>query len=103
MLQTWIYMVVDMSCLVSKDVEYACLPGETDILLFGTYDDASRSVEIRTKRYRQYGYKVKYSGNGTDNDDLIFWSRYENEEGCAHILEIRKKIVYGDLFQQDLP
>lgn len=102
MLLTWIYMMVDKGFFTDNGVEYSCALGETDIQLFSTYDDACRSMDFREKGYRQYGYEVKDSGNGTDGDDLVYWARYENEEGRAHVFEIRRKIVYGDLFQADL-
>lgn len=99
MLQTWVIMMVDKAFFRENGVEYACTPGKDDICLFATYDDACHEIDIRTETYRDLRYRLTNSGNGEDDDDLFFWKRLERDDGWAHVFEIRKKVVYGDVFQ----
>jgi len=99
MLETWVYMMVDKAFFRENGVEYPCAPGKDDIQLFSSYDHASHEVFVRTETYRGLRYRLMNSGNGADDDDLLFWKRLERDDGWAHVFEIRKKIVYGDLFQ----
>lgn len=99
MLQTWIYMMVDKAFFRENGVEHACAPGKDDIQLFSTFDNAAHEMGIRTETYRDLRYRLTDSGNGADDDDLLFWTRLERDDGWAHVFEIRKKIVCGDVFQ----
>lgn len=99
MLLTWVIMMVDKAFFRENGVEYACAPGKDDICLFATYREACHEIDIRTETYRDLRYRLTNSGNGEDGDDLLFWQRLERDDGWAHVLEIRKKNVYGDVFQ----
>lgn len=99
MLETWIYMMIDKAFFMSNGHEYAAVLGEDDVKLCGSYDDAIHFLEIRQHCYRRHCYYLTKSGTGTAGDDLLYWCRVEDNEGHAHVFEVRKMVVYGDLFQ----
>ena len=99
MLQTWIYLFIDKGFFTKDGVEYACALGETDVQVFNSYDSARQTMTFRREGYQKYGYKLVDSGTGADDEDLIFWKRLEDKEGHAHVFEVHRKIVYGEVFQ----
>lgn len=99
MLQTWIYMVVDKAFFKENGVEYAVALGTNDIKLSSTYEDACHEIDVRSEVYRDLRYMLSGSGVGANDDSLAYWKRYEQEDGWAHVLEIHRKVVFGELFQ----
>lgn len=98
MLQTWVYMMVDKGFFTVDGVEYAIALGETDIQLFNSYNEACRIMNFRCEGYYNKGYKLEDSDYCAEDRDLAFWKRLEDEGGHAHVFEIHRKVVYGDLF-----
>lgn len=98
-LETWIYMMVDKAFFASNGHEYAAALGEGDIQLCCSYDDAIRQIKIRDEVYSDLGYKLKCSGSDAEGGDLLFWKRLEKADGSSHVIEVRRKIVVGELFQ----
>lgn len=99
MLETWIYMLVDKAFFTENGHEYAVALGEDDIKLCSTYDDAVRQVDVRSEVYHDLRYSLSYSDVGEEDSSIVYWKRLDRDDGYAHVLEIHKRVIFGDVFQ----
>lgn len=98
-LETWIYVLVDMSFINVNGTEYACVLDGSDVQLFANYDAAIEVKAFRQEELYKRGFHLTNSGYETDEQRPCYWSRVEKIDGMAHVLAIYKKVVTGDLFQ----
>lgn len=97
-------MKVSFNLLVRKEffrvggVEYAASLGPEDIIVLPGYDAALKSLSSSLDRYINHGYKLKCSGNGSDDSPILYWCRYENNQEKAVVFEIQYRTVKGELF-----
>lgn len=98
-LETWIYVLVDMSFIRVNGTEYACALSGSDVQLFPNYDAAIEVKAFRQEELYKRGFHLVGSDHVTGEGSPGYWSRVENSNGTAHVLSIYKKVLRGDLIQ----